>query len=104
MPARFVDEKIRADQAHRIFARRPRQIRRDLQINPATRRGWELRPVREDLLGLFHLCICARKIDPQLSRPSSDFNLDRCQAVPFHSAMELFVSFFDPVVLEAIHG
>ena len=67
------------------------------------RRDAKLRPVREDLLGLFHFFIRTGKIEPKLSGSSSDFNLNGCQAVSLHSKVELLVSFFDPVVLETIH-
>ena len=40
----------------------------------------------------------------QFSRSSSDLNGNGREAAPFHSELELFVGFVNPVMLEAVHG
>ena len=60
-------------------------------------------PVREDVLSFENLVSRTSKIKHQFSGPSGDFNLNRRQAAPLHSQVELFMSFFDPMALEAIH-
>jgi hypothetical protein len=59
-------------------------------------------PVRQDVLGFLNLLRRTGKIEPHFSGSASDFNLDGFQAAVLHSQAELFLNFFDPVLLEAI--
>jgi hypothetical protein len=63
---------------------------------------WESGPACKDLLGLCNLLRQTGEIEFQFSRPSGDLNLDRIQMLILHSQAELFLSFMDPVLLEAI--